>query len=212
MRPLTDSVPKPLLEVQGKPLIQYHLEKLSAAGVERVVINHCWLGEQIVAKIGTGNEFGLEIVYSAEARALETAGGIIKALPILCPDAQTDTFWTINGDVFCDFDFATLPDNLGNNLAHLVMVDNPEHNPKGDFSLQHNSLGLGPEEKLTFSGIAVYKKEFFNGLEVKVQPLAPLFKDCIEHKRLGGQKHLGVWSDVGTPERLQLLNDSKDDS
>lgn len=210
MRPLTDSVPKPLLQVHQKTLIQYHLENLKRAGVERVVINHSWLGEQIVDKIGSGEELGLEILYSHEPTALETAGGIIQALPLLCPNEQTQSFWVVNGDVFTDFDFALLPVDLGEQLAHLVMVDNPSHNPTGDFSLQGGLLGNNAEGKLTFSGIAAYHKSFFSDMQAEVRPLAPLFFECIEQMRLGGQKHSGFWSDVGTPERLQLLNDNKE--
>lgn len=206
MRPLTDHLPKPLLTVRGKPLIHYHLENLKKAGIERVVINHSWLGKKIVENVGDGAAFGLEILYSAEPKPLETAGGIVQALPLLCPDQDTTTFWTVNGDIFCDFDFALLPDDLGEQLAHLVMVDNPPHNPDGDFSLQQNHLGLGPKGKLTYSGIAMYHQKFFNGMRAASFPLAPLFRNCIERNLLAGQKHLGHWSDVGTPERLELLN------
>ena len=208
MRPLTDLVPKPLLEVLGKPLIQYHLENLSRAGVERVVINHSWLGDQIVERLGSGQKYNLDIVYSAEPEALETAGGILKALPLLCPDAATKVFWVINGDVFSDFDFALLPHELGADQAHLVMVDNPQHNPNGDFALHNHRLNFGPADKLTFSGIAAYQASFFKGMNAGKQALAPVFRTCIENKCLSGQKHNGFWSDVGTPARLKHLNEN----
>ena len=134
MRPLTDSVPKPLLKVKGKPLIEYHLEALKRSGYQRVVINHAWLGQQIESVLGTGERFGLDILYCAETHALETAGGISHAMPLLCPSAEDEMFIVINGDIFTDFDFDTLPTYLPKGLeAHLVMVDNPSHNTDGDF-------------------------------------------------------------------------------
>jgi MurNAc alpha-1-phosphate uridylyltransferase len=209
MRPLTDFKPKPLLEVQGVPLIQYHVKALKLAGFERVVINHAWLGEQIERNLGNGEHFGLDILYSPEESALETAGGIIKALPLLCPQVEDKYFAVINADVFCDFDFGTLPSSLTQCSAHLVMVDNPEHNPEGDFYLNGESLQETEGEKLTFSGIAFYHKRFFQKLleqNVPVMGLAPLLKEAIKQGMVSGEKHVGNWSDVGTPERLAILN------
>lgn len=205
MRPLTDVLPKPLLEVCGKPLIEYHIEKLADAGVKRLVVNHAWLGEKIEQRLGGGKQFGVDIHYSAEGQALETAGGIVKALPLLCPTAQDNEFIVINGDVFSDFDVRLLPDELEHSIAHLVMVDNPDHNPDGDFGIQNGTLTT-TAPKLTFSGIAVYNRRFFDGLKTEKKPLAPLLRKFIEQQQVTGQKHRGIWCDVGTPERLQQLN------
>jgi MurNAc alpha-1-phosphate uridylyltransferase len=209
MRPLTDQTPKPMLSVAGKPLIQHHLERLAQSGYQKVIINHAWLGEKICAFIGNGNKFKLEVGYSAESPALETAGGIVKAMPQLMADNPSKTFTVVNGDVFCDFDFDNLPTSLGANLAHLVMVSNPAHHPNGDFAISNGQLTTDGEEKLTFSGIAVYHSAFFAGLDAKIQPLRPVFDESISNNQLAGQKYTGTWCDVGTPERLQLLNETE---
>lgn len=209
MRPLTDVTPKPMLEVAGKPLIQYQLEKLASCGYQRVVINHAWLGIQICDFVGSGSRFGMQVSYSAEAPALETAGGIVKAMPMLLADNPSELFTVVNGDIFCEFDFAQLPTSLGPNLAHLVMVKNPLHHPNGDFAISKGQLVSDGDEKLTFSGIAVYHSAFFAGLQAKVQPLRPVFDKSIMNKQLSGQKYTGLWCDVGTPERLQLLNETE---
>jgi MurNAc alpha-1-phosphate uridylyltransferase len=206
MRPLTDYCPKPLLKVRGKRLIEYHIEALQKAGIRRLVINHAWLGEQFPELLGNGSRFGLEIVYSAEQTALETAGGIINALPLLCADSTTDYFAVVNGDIFSDFDFNLLPEDLGNDLAHLVMVANPEHNPQGDFSFARGRLQQGEAGKLTFSGIAVYHQAFFSGLQGGALALAPLLRNFIAKDRVSAQLHQGSWCDVGTPKRLAMLN------
>lgn len=206
MRPLTDHTPKPLLKVKGKSLIEYHIDALQSAGVKRLVINHAWLGQQIEQNLGDGSRYGLEIVYSAENPALETAGGIVKALPLLCPGDGNNNFIIVNGDIFSDFDFRTLPQQLGNDLAHLVMVDNPEHNPGGDFAISAGRLTDSEQDKLTFSGIAVYNPDFFAGLSVKSLPLAPLLRHFIAQGKVGAQYHGGLWCDVGTPQRLARLN------
>jgi MurNAc alpha-1-phosphate uridylyltransferase len=210
MRPLTDSVPKPLLKVQGKPLIEYHLEALKCSGYQRVVINHAWLGQQIETVVGNGERFGLDILYSAETHALETAGGIINALPLLCPSAKDEMFTVVNGDIFTDFDFDTLPTNLSNGVeAHLVMVNNPNHNPHGDFYFAGH--GLHPKEgcKLTFSGVAVYNRCFFEQVSGGVKPLAPMWRTAINQGLISAQHFTGQWTDVGTPERLTKLNTIK---
>lgn len=209
MRPLTDVTPKPMLKVAGKPLIQYQLEKLASSGYQKVIINHAWLGDQICDFVGSGSRFGMQVSYSAEAPALETAGGIIKAMPMLLADNPTEQFTVVNGDIFCEFDFAQLPIALGENLAHLVMVNNPEHHPHGDFAISNGQLISDGAEKLTFSGIAVYHSAFFAGLDAKVQPLRPVFDQSIINNQLAGQIYAGVWCDVGTPERLQLLNETE---
>lgn len=209
MRPLTDLNPKPMLMVAEKPLIQYHLEKLARSGYQRVIINHAWLGEKICEFVGDGSRYGVQVSYSAESPALETAGGIVKAMPMLLADNPSMIFTVVNGDVFCDFDFVNLPTSLGTNLAHLVMVNNPAHHPGGDFAISNGQLTDDGEEKMTFSGIAVYHSSFFAGLDAKVQPLRPMFDQSITNNQLAGQKHAGVWCDVGTPERLQLLNETE---
>lgn len=207
MRPITDNIPKPLLEIKGKSLIEHHLRNLMRANVERVVINHCWLGDKLVSHVNTIKGLEMEILFSEEHRALETAGGIVNAMSFLAKNEE-DTFWTVNGDIYCDFEFSSLPIELGHNVAHLVMVHNPEHNPDGDFSLASGQLGVETNNRLTYSGIAIYKKAFFAGVEARVRPLAPLFRGYISQNQLGGQLHEGSWSDVGTPERLTLLNAS----
>lgn len=207
MRPLTDSMPKPLLKVLGKTLIEYHLEALKRAGYQRVVINHAWLGHQIERVLGTGERFGLDILYSAEPQALETAGGILNALPLLCPKETDEMFTVLNGDIFTDFEFNTLPTDLPEGIgAHLVMVNNPAHNPQGDFYLTEH--GLHPEQgcKLTFSGIAVYRKCFFAQMNAGVKPLLPMLQMAINQGGVGAQHFTGQWTDVGTPQRLTELN------
>ena len=215
MRPLTDTLPKPLLTIQNKPLLAWHLESLAKAGIEKVVINHAWLGEKIEASLGDGHQFGLNIQYSPEATALETAGGIRKALPLLCPE---DYFLVINGDVFSpDLPIKRLLEQASNlrsdpnkPLAHLLMVPNPDQHPNGDFYLKdsivsdHVSMGA---EKLTFSGIGIYHKDLFRELKVDVAAkLAPLLKGAMEQNKVSGEKYTGPWHDVGTPQRLQELN------
>ena len=209
MRPLTDTLPKPLLKVAGKPLIQYHLEKLAKAGFDNIVINHAWLGEKIEQALGDGAQFDLNIRYSSEGDALETAGGIINALPLLCPSEKHQVFTVINGDVFCDFELSSLPNELAPGHAHLMLVNNPAHNPKGDFALENGYLKLHGN-KFTFSGVAVYHKDFFAGLSVKKMPLAPLLREQIGLNNVTGHLHRGKWCDVGTPERLQQLNNSEE--
>ena len=198
MRPLTDSIPKPLLEVCGKPLIFYHLENLAAAGFRHVVINVSWLGEIIMDKVGDGQEFGMSIEYSYEPEALETAGGIVQAL-----DKLDDEFVVVNGDTFTDLDFAGLPRPSGQ--AHLVLVDNPEHHPTGDFAISNGLLRNEGDQLLTFSGIASYRKSFFAGLAAGKRALAPMLRAGAEHGVISAEHFLGCWSDVGTPQRLQSI-------
>ena len=199
MRPLTDRTPKPLLPVAGKPLIVHHLEELAAAGFSRLVINHAWLGEQIEQALGDGSRWNLQIQYSAESEALETGGGIFKALPLL-----SDPFVVINGDVFAEADFAALSIDQGD-LAHLLLVENPPHNPGGDFQLTDGRVDEAGEAKLTFSGIGVYRKALFDGCQAGKFPLAPILRRAMRQNRVGGELLGGEWIDVGTPQRLQQL-------
>lgn len=202
MRPLTDHTPKPLLEVGGKALIEYHLTALQQAGVREVIINHAWLGEQIESRLGNGERYGLQIQYSPEVPvALETAGGIIQALSHL----GTEPFIVVNGDIWCDYPMQQLPQQL-DGLAHLVMVDNPPHNPQGDFCLIDGRLQAEGQDKLTYSGIGVYHPQLFAGLEPGIRTLAPLLKEAMAKGLVSGEQYEGQWLDIGTPERLHQLD------
>lgn len=205
LRPLTDTTPKPLIEVGGKPLIAHHLERLAAAGFRDVVINLGWLGEQIPAALGDGRRFGLSIHYSPEPPgALETAGGIVHALEWL-GDAP---FLVISGDVLCDYPFETLDPPETNALAHLVMVDNPPHHPNGDFGIIDGRLAIDAACKLTFSGIGVFRPELFTALESGVRPLRPVLENAITAGTVGGEHYRGRWFDTGSPERLEAARNS----
>jgi MurNAc alpha-1-phosphate uridylyltransferase len=200
MRPLTDQTPKPLLQVGGKALIEYHIESLAAAGIQEIVINHAWLGDQIESALGNGDRFGVSLSYSAEGNALETAGGIIRALPLL-----GDVFIALNADIWTDYPLGELPDSP-EGLAHLVMVDNPPHHPQGDFVLQNGHLNIDPGTRLTFSGIGVYRAELFAGLADGVRPLGPLLCEAMQAGKVSGEHYHGQWMDVGTPQRLDELD------
>ncbi|MCF7983773.1 MAG: nucleotidyltransferase family protein [Thiohalocapsa sp.] len=202
MRPLTDHTPKPLLRAAGKSLIEHQIERLRAAGIVDLVINHAHLGEQIEQALGGGNRHGVRIAYSAEGhgKALETGGGIHKALPLLGPEP----FVVTNGDVWCDFDYRRLRLPPGD-LATLVLIDNPPHNPGGDFALEDGRVRREGREMLTFSGIGLYHPELFAGCEPGAFPLAPLLRSAMQRNRVGGIHHDGHWLDIGTPERLQAL-------
>jgi MurNAc alpha-1-phosphate uridylyltransferase len=203
MRPLTDNLPKPLIPVNGKPLIEYHLEKLADAGVTDVIINHAWLGQMLVDHLGDGRRWGLNIHYSSEQpTALETAGGIAKALPLL----GEQPFWVINGDIWTDFDFELLPQQLADDkLAHLLLTENPAHNPAGDFSLAGNAVSGDGETKYTFSGIGVYHPRLFDHLAADAAPLGPLLRQIMADNKVSGQLLMAQWTDVGTPQRLADL-------
>jgi len=204
MRPLTDHTPKPLLQVGGNALIEWHVERLAQAGYNDIVVNHAHLGSQIEAYLGNGANWGVSIQYSREATALETAGGIAYALPIL----GLEPFLVVNGDVYIEMDFASLRQSLSNNkLAHLVMVDNPPQHPKGDFAYDDGKLALIGDDMLTFSGVGVYHPDLFAGV-VQGEPakLAPLLKQAIAEDRLTAEHHVGIWHDIGTPERLTSLD------
>ncbi len=213
MRPLTDRIPKPLLEAGGKPLIVWHIENLVNAGIRDLVINHAHLGMQIEDALGDGSKFGARIEYSREEEALETAGGIAHALPLL-GDAP---FAVINGDIHCDYDFSRLKSTMermiqNGDSAHLVLVDNPPHHPEGDFSLDGGRISPSipnPQSRpfLTFSGIGVYSPGIFSSIKPGSKaPLAPLLRQQIALLRVSGEHHGGVWVDVGTPERLSELD------
>lgn len=202
MRPLTDNTPKPLLKVGEKRLIEFHLEHLLKAGFQNIVINHAWLGEQIEAFLGDGSAYGVHIQYSAEGEALETGGGIQRALALLS-DGDTP-FVVVNGDIWCAYDFAQLPSKL-KGLAHLVLVDNPPHNPDGDFAWQLGQIALQGSTKLTFSGIGVYHPKLFAACQAGKFPLAPLLKQAIQNGQVSAEHYQGLWMDIGTPERLDAL-------
>ncbi|MBA5248881.1 MAG: nucleotidyltransferase family protein [Gammaproteobacteria bacterium] len=199
MMPLTKNTPKPLLKVHGKPLIEHTINHLKKANITDIVINTAYLGEQIQTHLGDGTKFGVQIQYSHEHNALETAGGIIQALPLL----GTHPFIVINADILCTLDLSTLalPHNA---LAHLVLVDNPPHNPNGDFSLNGNQIITAQQQTYTFSGIGIYHPDFFASHRQSQQklPLITLFKEAMNNQKLTGTHHQCNWQDIGTPERL----------
>jgi MurNAc alpha-1-phosphate uridylyltransferase len=206
MRPLTDRIPKSMIEVGGKPLIVRHLEKLAQAGFATIVINHAHLGEQIESALGDGNRWNVAIRYSAEAHALETAGGIRNALPLL----GEQIFAVINADVYSGYDYACLVECIRQmqttTLGHLVLVDNPPHNPSGDFFLEGNRVLRGSRDLLTFSGIGVYRAALFDPVIAgSTHALAPLLRDQIPFGHITGEHFHGEWSDIGTPQRLADL-------
>jgi len=203
MRPLTDSLPKPLLEVGGKALIVWHIEKLLACGFTDIVINIAHLGYKIPEFLGDGSKYGVNITYSDEQKtgALESAGGIKKALPLL----GDDTFLVVNGDIFCDYNFDSNFD-LKDNLAHLILVQNPEHNLNGDFGLDGTLVLNESEEKETFSGIGYYNPKLFESLACGKEGLAPLLRAEIKNKKITGELYCGMWHDIGTPQRLEDIN------
>lgn len=205
MRPLTDSTPKPLLKVGAQMLIERHLQALAAAGVREVVVNLSWLGELIRAALGDGSRWGVKFHFSEEGPVpLETGGGIFQALPQL----GTEPFIVVNGDILTDFPFGSLrlPDDA---TAHLVLVNNPAHHARGDFGLERGRVMLISDTMLTFSGIALYRPEFFSGCSAGRFPLLPLFKRAIAAGALSGEHYAGRWSDVGTPQRLAELQPTR---
>lgn len=207
LRPLTDHTPKPLIKVQGKSLIEYHIEKLSTAGFKEIIINIAWLGEKIKHQLNDGAHWGVKITYSEEKTALETAGGIIKALPLLCKN--NDQFLIVNADIYTHYDFSHLSTlRLKNALAHLVMVTNPSYH-SGDFFYHQGKLYTSQQdnrESLTYAGIGIYHKELFAKLKTGKQPLAPLLREGIAKNIIDAEKYSGLWTDVGTQERLNSLN------
>ncbi|MFO1419275.1 MAG: nucleotidyltransferase family protein [Methylotetracoccus sp.] len=203
LRPLTDHTPKPLLPVGGRPLIEHLIAGLAAAGFDDLVVNLSHLGEQIEKHIGDGQHFGVRIAYSWEApEPLETGGGIRQALPLL----GSGPFIVVNGDIATDFPFHRLR-NTPERLAHLVMIPNPPHNPAGDFVLSNGELTTTGAERLTFSGIGVYRPELFNAIEPGRFPLAPILRRAMDARAVSGERHDGFWMDSGTIERLRAIDE-----
>lgn len=204
LRPVTDRLPKPLLEVGGKPLLAWHLERLAAAGFREVVVNVSHFAQLIVERMGDGAAFGLSIAYSHEQEPLETAGGIAQARAHL----GEAPFLLVNGDVYCECDFAHLcGERLGQRLGHLVLVPNPAHRPQGDFSLEAGKVGNGAGARYTYAGIAVMSPALVDGIEPGTRaPLGPLLRAAAANGRLGGGLYEGIWQDVGTAERLAALD------
>lgn len=202
LRPLTDVTPKPLIELRGKPLIVYHIEALKKAGITDIVINLAHLSDKIQKYLGNGNQFGINITYSLEpVGGLETGGGIVKALPLL----GEEPFWAVNADIYTDFNFSQ-PITLNDDLAHLVLVDNPPHNMQGDFYLKDERVIFSQPEgsSYTFSGIAVYHPALFEGFDVDRFSIISLLNKAIEQQRVNGHHHHGRWFDIGCPKRLAL--------
>lgn len=202
LRPVTDTMPKAMVEVRGDKLIDRHLRMLARAGAETVVINLGWLGEQIAEHVGSGERFGVQVVYSPEYdNVLETGGGICRALPIL----GNEPFWVVNADIYTDF---AIPDErLGEQFsAELVLVDVPAHKAGGDFDLVDGKTVNGPERLLTYSGIARYRPEFFASAPAGRFSVVPMLREAADAGRLGGRHFVGAWHDVGSPERLDALN------
>ena len=204
LRPLTDTVPKALVEVGGVSLLERQLARLSKAGVETVVVNLGWMGDAIVERIGDGSRFGLQAVYSPEYdEVLETGGGIRRALPLL----GKNPFWVLNSDVFTDISLP--PAELAPGCSgHLVLVPRPSHRPQGDFDLLDGKVGRSAQPAYTFSGMAIYRPEMFENEKLRRFPLAPLLFAAAERGELSGEVYKGVWEDVGTIERLERLNET----
>ncbi len=208
MRPFSNALPKALLPAGDKPLIVWILENLAAAGFDEIIINHAHLGNLIESVLRDGARFGVHVTYSPETQALETAGGVANALPLL----GDEPFLVVNADIFCELDFKLLLPKLrgmteSRYLAHLVLVDNPEHHPQGDFGLTQGKVTLAGQRKLTFSGIGLYHPAFFTSVARGTKAkLAPLLHAQIKASKVGGEHYRGLWLDVGTPERLRELN------
>ncbi len=201
LRPVTESVPKALVEVKGESLLERHLRALRAAGVETVVINLGWLGDEIVERIGSGGDYGLSVAYSPEGDdILETGGGIHRALPLL----GGDPFLVVNADIYTDMPLPVI-ELAADDIGHLVLVATPEHKQQGDFGLVGTRV-TNDDPGLTFSGVAVYRPALFENCAPGRFPLAPLLRSAADAGRLSGQIYEGFWRDVGTPERLSELN------
>lgn len=207
MRPLTDHTPKPLLAVAGKPMIQYHIEALAAAGMREIVINLAWLGQQIRSSLGDGSQFGVRIQYSDEGdAALETGGGVFKALPFLAGASGTDPFVVVSGDVWTAYPLGDVITKLAaTDMAHFVVVPNPDFHARGDFGFADGRL-TDSGERYTYANIGVMRPEFFAGSQPGKFPLAPLMFDWIRKNRVSGELFRGVWHNVGTPQQLQQID------
>jgi MurNAc alpha-1-phosphate uridylyltransferase len=202
LRPLTEAIPKALVEVQGRSLLERHLDRLAEAGIETVVINLGWLGEQIVERVGSGREYGLTVIYSPEGDdILETGGGIHRALPLLGNEA----FLVVNADVYTDMPVPSVT-VAEEDVAHLFLVPTPQYKAHGDFDLREGRVIVNENPGLTFSGVALYDPRFFSECEPGRFPLAPMLKQAANAGRVGGSIYEGLWEDVGTPERLAELN------
>jgi N-acetyl-alpha-D-muramate 1-phosphate uridylyltransferase len=213
MRPLTDHTPKPLLETGGKPLIVWQIERLAQAGLRTIVINHAWLGERIEAALGDGSRWGVQLRYSPEQEALETAGGIAQALPLLENGAASEVFVGVAGDVYADFDYSTLHAHAQRLAAqpeagmHLVMVPNPSFHPNGDFGLINGVVSLDAQPRLTFGSIGLYDTRMFRALPRGTRrALTPYYFETIGRGLASGERYDGLWENVGTPAHLQVLD------
>ncbi|CAB3639959.1 N-acetylmuramate alpha-1-phosphate uridylyltransferase MurU [Paraburkholderia rhynchosiae] len=213
MRPLTDACPKPLLEVGGKPLIVWQIERLARAGFQTIVINHAWLGERIEAALGDGSRWHVHLRYSAEHEALETAGGIVQALPLIEDNGESEVFAAVSGDVYADFDYAVLNAHaealkaLPEPGMHLVMVPNPAFHPDGDFALVGGRLSLDAQPRFTFGNIGLYDTRMFRDLPRGTRcALRPYYRDAIARGLATGELYEGLWENVGTPAQLQQLD------
>lgn len=210
MRPLTDNCPKPLLKAGDHALIEHHIFNLVKAGIRDIIINHAWLGEQIVATLGDGSRYSAKFTYSKETEALETAGGINQVLDFF----QNQPFLVINGDIWTDWQANqafTMAEKLGDNiLANLVLVDNPPHNPGGDFRLLANGMVKADnkdQQTYTFAGIGIYQPKLFANIKTgAAMRLAPVLKQAMQNNQVMGLYHQGTWFDIGTPDRLESLN------
>ncbi len=201
LRPLTDEIPKSLVEVRGESLLERHLASIHAAGIRTVVINLGWLGERIVERVGSGERYGLDVLYSQEGEnILETGGGIHKALPLL----GDDPFLVVNADIYTDMPVPKI-ELVDEHVGHLVMVPSPDYRDGGDFDIEDGLIRNGETQRLTFSGIAMYRPSFFDGCEPGRFPLAPMLRAAADDGRLSGSLFEGLWADVGTPDRLRAI-------
>lgn len=214
MRPLTNALPKPLLKAGGIALIEYQLRNLARAGFVDIIINHAYLGEMIENALGNGQRYGVNIQYSPEKIILETAGGIANALPLLTDESGNLPFLVVNADIYCEMDYASLlppmkamQTDRNRQFAYLVLVANPPHHAAGDFTLQGSQVMLAGNHKLTFSGIGIYQPQLFHAIRPgAAAKLAPLLRQAMQEGKVSGEYFAGQWVDVGTPERLELLD------
>ncbi len=201
LRPLTDEIPKSLVEVRGESLLERHLANIHASGIRTVVINLGWLGDRIVERVGSGERYGLNVLYSQEGNnILETGGGIHKALPML----GDDPFLVVNADIYTDMPVPEI-ELADDHIGHLVMVPSPEYRDGGDFDIEDGLIRNGETQRLTFSGVAMYRPSFFDGCEPGRFPLAPMLREAADNGQLSGSLYTGLWADIGTPERLEAI-------